>query len=620
MTSPLIFGKHQMSIIVNNGSTVSASAVSPITVDGTILGLGVLDGAGTLTGAATLNNLGTIAGDQTGGVIDIETGTLANNGTVLATTGTIVVGSAVAVTNYTSAASTLNSGIWIASGSGELDFNPGAILTDNAAITLDGTGAVFNVFDPNQSIDVPIENLMTTVGTSGVLSILGGRSFTASDSLMVNGTVALGGGQISAPNGVTVGSTGKIIGFGTVNPNISSVDSGTIEAQNGTLALGASSQVTGQGVFQVDAGATLVLQPFTGAYTETILNNGTIDAAFANISGTLTVGGTANPVYSGSGSFKILGGVGSGNLEVLDLEGTVSANVAFDSNNGELVLGSPSLFGGTIAHFANNDTLVLGNIGHATTATLSGSTLSIKNGTTLLKALTLDTGSVNYFGTTPASFTVVDNAGNTKAFVTVANAQQAACYAAGTNIRTEAGEVAVEDLKAGDIVAAHFARTAPVVWVGHRHVDCRRHPDPVKVWPVRVAAHAFGPRVPHRDLLLSPDHAVFTDGMLIPVKHLINGTTIQQVKMDTVTYYHIELAEHDVLLAEGLPAESYLENGDRHAFDNGGGPVMLHPEFGARRWEALGCAPMVVTGSALDAVRARLLARAPKPKRRARAA
>jgi hypothetical protein len=81
------------------------------------------------------------------------------------------------------------------------------------------------------------------------------------------------------------------------------------------------------------------------------------------------------------------------------------------------------------------------------------------------------------------------------------------------------------------------------------------------------------------------------------------------VPMDEVTYYHVELEHHDVLLAEGLPTESYLDTGDRFNLENGGGPIALHPEFSARRcdtaliWEALGCAPLVVTGPAVEAVR-----------------
>ena len=83
---------------------------------------------------------------------------------------------------------------------------------------------------------------------------------------------------------------------------------------------------------------------------------------------------------------------------------------------------------------------------------------------------------------------------------------------------------------------------------------------PNQVWPVRVAAGAFGPGRPHNELFLSPDHAVYVGGVLIPIRHLINASTIAQVAMDHVTCYHIELLQHDVVLVQGLPAESFLDS------------------------------------------------------------
>jgi hypothetical protein len=109
--------------------------------------------------------------------------------------------------------------------------------------------------------------------------------------------------------------------------------------------------------------------------------------------------------------------------------------------------------------------------------------------------------------------------------------------------------------------------------------------------------------LPHRDLFLSPDHAVYFDGALIPVKYLINRTTIIQVPVDEVTYYHVELPRHDVLLADGLPVETYLDTNDRSNFANGGASIALYPDFASRIWEAEGCASLVVTGPQLAAVR-----------------
>jgi len=125
-----------------------------------------------------------------------------------------------------------------------------------------------------------------------------------------------------------------------------------------------------------------------------------------------------------------------------------------------------------------------------------------------------------------------------------------------------------------------------------------------------VRRDAFAPRVPCRDVWLSPDHAVHADGVLIPVKHLVNGRSIIREERAEITYYHVELAEHAVLLAEGLPAESLVPGSDRSRFANGGASVCLHPDFDALAWEADGCAPLVLTGPVLDALRQRLDRRA----------
>ncbi len=193
------------------------------------------------------------------------------------------------------------------------------------------------------------------------------------------------------------------------------------------------------------------------------------------------------------------------------------------------------------------------------------------------------------------------------------------CFAAGTGIATTRGLVPVECVHPGDRVCTVLGGdTAEVIWVGRRKVDCARHPDPAKVWPVRISAHAFGRGMPATDLTLSPDHAVYVDRVLIPIRLLVNGRTVRQMLADGISYYHVELAQHDVLLADGMPAESYLDTGDRSRFSNGGGVVALHPDFSARTWEMLGCAPLVHTGPVLEAVRRRLGADVARRGRRSR--
>jgi hypothetical protein len=186
-----------------------------------------------------------------------------------------------------------------------------------------------------------------------------------------------------------------------------------------------------------------------------------------------------------------------------------------------------------------------------------------------------------------------------------------ACFAAGTAIMTPRGPVPVERLAVGDAVLARFAGSARIVWVGRRRIALRRHARPEAVRPVRIRANAVAAGVPARDLRLSPDHAVLLGGVLIPVKYLINGLTVfQEQACDEVEYYHIELERHDALLAEALPAESYLDTGNRGDFEGGTAALALHPGLVRRTWEADSCAPLWGEGGPVDAVRALLLARA----------
>jgi hypothetical protein len=191
----------------------------------------------------------------------------------------------------------------------------------------------------------------------------------------------------------------------------------------------------------------------------------------------------------------------------------------------------------------------------------------------------------------------------------------ASCYAAGTRILTDRGEMRIEDLAVGDMVQVRFAGLTPIKWIGHRRIDCRRHPDPHQVWPVRIVAGALGPDQPCRDLFLSPDHAVAIDGALVPIRLLVNGASIrQETAVAQVHYFHIELDRHDLLLADGLAAESYLETGNRGMFANADAPLVLHPvaeqAAAQQQREAQSCLPLLGDPARVEPVWRGLAARA----------
>lgn len=154
---------------------------------------------------------------------------------------------------------------------------------------------------------------------------------------------------------------------------------------------------------------------------------------------------------------------------------------------------------------------------------------------------------------------------------------------------------------------------AVVRWVGRQAM-----PAGGEDGPVRFAADALSPGIPVRDVRLSPDHAVFIDGVLVPAHRLANGATIRrEYQSETLTYLHVELDRHDILLAEGLPAESYLDTGNRGQFaaECGVRPVLVVPaadpvQAALAAYRERGCAPLHLNGASADAAHARLFQRA----------
>jgi hypothetical protein len=152
------------------------------------------------------------------------------------------------------------------------------------------------------------------------------------------------------------------------------------------------------------------------------------------------------------------------------------------------------------------------------------------------------------------------------------------CFCEGTRIRTPDGETPVERLKRGDLVVTADGRVRPVTWIGVQTVSTI-FSDRVRTWPIRIKAGALDENVPSRDLLLSPDHALLVDGVLIHAGALVNGTSIlRETNVPGVlVYYHVELDDHSLILAENTAAETFVDNVNRLAFDNWAEHKALYP-------------------------------------------
>jgi len=138
------------------------------------------------------------------------------------------------------------------------------------------------------------------------------------------------------------------------------------------------------------------------------------------------------------------------------------------------------------------------------------------------------------------------------------------CFARGTCILTADGYRPVETLATGDLVAARFAGLSPIREVTSFTLS---RTGPNASWagasrPVRVRAGALGDNSPAQDIVLTASHSVFVDGALVPVVNLVNGTTIVFEAADgheTLDFFHVALARHDVLDAQGAPCESWRD-------------------------------------------------------------
>lgn len=484
------------------------------------------------------------------------------------------------------------------------------IGANNASIVANAqNGILVNGSSSNTQVGgvIPLGNVSAGNGANGIEV-----ADTASHFISFNTFGGLYAFQGAAPNGndgILITSTG---GHNTLQTNVFSGN-----ANNGIEITGNASGVT------VDPN-------IVGLDTEgtALLSGG------GNGNDGLKIGGTAHDITVGGNQQSVIPEnvfSGNGNYGIEITDGAYS-NQVFDTYVGVSSLGNEGFGNGTggisVSGTAHDNTIG-GTVPAGDTAT---NVISDNQGpgVTLGDGTSATTVTNNIIGYGADGIKPLPNQGlpinpGLSTGNTIQDNQTFACFARGTRIATPRGEVAVEDLHEGDLVQTLEGEAEPIRWIGLRTVDCRRHARPEAILPVRVQAHAFGRGLPHRDLDLSPDHAIFAEGVFIPVKHLVNGRTIRQMSVASVTYFHVELDGHAVIYAEGLPTESYLDSGDRASFVNAEGAVALHPAFGQARadvslvWEARAYAPLRVTGPEVARVRDRVAAAARRGSRARRA-
>ncbi len=593
------------SLIIQSGASLTSAGAA----------LGLLDGMTPGSGTVTLDNshwtstgqVQLAAGSNATGRLLLSNGATLLAGATLASTvpflfidGTAAGHATVDVGNAAVKAGA-NSVLVGSKGFGTLTLHDGAVLDAGNAATqaafvlgdMAGASGSASLTGPATTVDLSGDAIIGqsgsgTLAIGGTFTVSGNMDLAVSQSATATVTVTGAGGELAIGGQLDIGGAGQAGGTGALSvgsggtltaASLALFAGGTLTVDTNSTAEVGSGGARLAGQLLVDAGITT---GGSGEVAASVTNNGTLVAQ----SGTLIITGQA----AGDGTY----GVANAASLLLDQPG--DANIRFLGSSGTVELGTAS-GSANVQQMSGNDTFHIVGLGTGAHVTYAGHTATVAG----------SLGSWNFtFAAAPPALAVTTQG---------TDAQVIACYAEGTAIATPTGQTPIEHHAVGALVDAQFEGVACIKWIGRRRIDCGRHARPEKVWPVRVRAGALGDNSPHRDLWLSPDHAVFVDDVLIPIKRLINGTSIEQVPIDEVTYYHVELERHDLLLAEGVRAESYLETGDRFNFENSGGPVMLHPEFSARRWdiahiwEALGGARLIITGPELDAARARIITR-----------
>ncbi|MEB3173438.1 MAG: Hint domain-containing protein [Cyanobacteriota bacterium] len=157
---------------------------------------------------------------------------------------------------------------------------------------------------------------------------------------------------------------------------------------------------------------------------------------------------------------------------------------------------------------------------------------------------------------------------------------RAVCFCSGTEIRTALGEVPIELIKVGDVVATSKG-FMPVKWVARRTISKPLVGDDfyISALPMVIRANSLEDGVPNKDLYVSESHGIYADGKIVNASFLGNGLTISKASPDdfkaSIQYLHLEFEEEVLVEANGALACSFVNRNNRRYFDN-------YPEFISR--------------------------------------
>ncbi len=448
-------------------------------------------------------------------------------------------------------------------------------------------------------------------------------------------------GQVFTNNGTFINANSILIGGQASQASV------PLFVNNGTLNYGTAAT-------NATAGSNYFINGFNSSGTAEINNTGTITVA-SNAGANEGAATTALPTYfqylgtfgaTSTSNVNVVGGspnttgfatpTHGATESVVEFDGAVAGNGSYNLNDGEIQFDSTSsgrvnfLDGSSIVDLQNvtntatslsfsgfrtGDAIGLGTTAFTRAAydTTTG-LIDLFNGATLVTSLNIvPVGSQNLatatFSIVPLSAVAPDQSGgglptsvSTRNQVYLETNLAAPCYCPGTLIRTDRGDVAVERLAIGDRVITLAGSAEPIKWIGRRAFAGRFVEGRRDVLPVCIRQGALGGNLPRRDLWVSPLHAMYLDGVLVPAAELVNGVSVTQAEaVERVEYIHIELQRHQVIWAEGAASESFVDDYSRAMFHNAHEFDGLYPEQAPAA--ASYCAPRVAAGEALAAIK-----------------
>lgn len=228
-----------------------------------------------------------------------------------------------------------------------------------------------------------------------------------------------------------------------------------------------------------------------------------------------------------------------------------------------------------------------------------------------LSAYTHARTNIEYTMGDPESGTVqfLDGAGAVTDTMVFSNIEKIiACFTLGSMIQAERGEVAVENLLAGDKVLTRDHGMQPVRWVGRRDLSSADLALEPRFSPIRIEKGALGANRPARDMLVSPQHRILVSGpraellfgdseVLVAATHMVGMSGVQRVFPRAISYVHILFDQHQIVSADGTWSESFQP-----------GAQTLSGLEDAQRDEVLVLFPHLIDGAAYPSARLKLKA------------